>query len=288
VALSGAQVQKLAKFCLITADAESLAGFYENAFGFQRLAFEHRSGPVFERLMAVRGGAASIILGLGRERIELVQLDQPGAPYPPGASPRDLLFQHFAIVASDIDEAWRRLEATPGWSAISIGGPQRLPANSGGVSAFKFRDPEGHPLELLSFPTGGAPERWRGRGSGCLGIDHSAICVAYEKLGLLPAARTLNSGPEQARLDGLVDPEVEVISLAPPTATPHVELLHYTSPARGVRPRTRSHDIAATRLLFETADPTGQGAAPQIVDPDGHRLLIVGASSVTGEIARGE
>lgn len=36
----------------------------------------------------------------------------------------------------------------------------RLPESSGGVTAFKFRDPDGHPLELLAFPDGKVPSRW--------------------------------------------------------------------------------------------------------------------------------
>ncbi len=42
-------------------------------------------------------------------------------------------------------------------------GPERLPARSGGVSAFKFRDPDGHPLELLAFPPEAVPPIWRDR-----------------------------------------------------------------------------------------------------------------------------
>ena len=91
-------------------------------------------------------------------------------------------------------QAYRRLCSVSGWTAISIDGPQRLPASSGGVSAFKFRDPDGHPLELLAFPDGAWPAHWQARSNGdlALGIDHSAISVSdsarsiafYEALGL--------------------------------------------------------------------------------------------------------
>ena len=96
------------------------------------------------------------------------------------ASASDLCFQHFAIVVADMALAYRRLCSVSGWTAISIDGPQRLPPSSGGVSAFKFRDPDGHPLELLAFPDGRWPAQWRARSNGdlALGIDHSAISVS--------------------------------------------------------------------------------------------------------------
>jgi catechol 2,3-dioxygenase-like lactoylglutathione lyase family enzyme len=174
-----------------------------------------------------------------------------------------------------------------GWSAISTGGPQRLPASSGGVSAFKFRDPDGHPLELLAFPPGKSPAPWRSRPDGAvfLGIDHSAIAVSdsarsvafYEALGLRVAARSLNSGCEQARLDGVSDPHVEVTALAPHQATPHVELLCYRSAAHHADAALRDNDVAATRLIFEVdrhvleSPPSRQ----TLIDPDGHHLVLV-------------
>jgi hypothetical protein len=59
--------------------------------------------------------------------------------------------------------------------------PARAAASAGtcdGVVTFKFRDPEGHPLELLEFPPGNMPAAWRRRqGVGpCLGNDHSFSC----------------------------------------------------------------------------------------------------------------
>ena len=91
-----------------------------------------------------------LTLRLGEQEIELVGFHAVGRSFPPvaGWSP---LFQHFAIVVADMAAAYAQLRAQPGWSAISIGGPQVLPPASGNVTAFKFRDPEGHPLELLAF-----------------------------------------------------------------------------------------------------------------------------------------
>jgi len=67
-----------------------------------------------------------------------------------------------AIVVSDIDKAYaavRRAGAMP----ISRQ-PQLLPAwnpNAGGIRAVYFRDPDGHPLELIQFPPDKGEPRWQ-------------------------------------------------------------------------------------------------------------------------------
>ena len=287
VTASLSPINKLAHFTVVTPDADRLALFYQRAFGFSRFATETRSGPDFERLMGVTGGALSIMLALGGQILELLQFDRPGRPYPTTASSSDLIFQHFAIVVTDIGEAWQRLSAVGGWTAISIGGPQRLPESSGGVTAFKFRDPDGHPVELLAFPSGNVPANWSNRSNDslCLGIDHSAIGVSdsarsiafYETLGFRVAARSLNRGREQTCLDAVDNACVEVTALAARRATPHVELLCYRSVARD-RSVLHNNDVAATRLVLEAIGPVSEDesvAAASLTDPDGHHLVIV-------------
>jgi catechol 2,3-dioxygenase-like lactoylglutathione lyase family enzyme len=283
-------VERLARFGLVTPDAARLSRFYQAALGFRLLGAERHSESGLARSTGSDGGAQSITIGLGREIVELVQFDQPGRPYPDGGSASDICFQHFAIVVADIALAYQQLCSVSGWTAISIDGPQRLPLSSGGVAAFKFRDPDGHPLELLAFPDGKLPAQWQARSKDrlALGIDHSAIGVAdstrsiafYEALGLRVAARSLNTGYEQERLDGVSHPQVEVTALAPCRATPHVELLCYrTAPHHG-RIDLRSSDVAATRLIFE-ADrgvPENPGNRQSLIDPDGHHLVIVGSA----------
>jgi catechol 2,3-dioxygenase-like lactoylglutathione lyase family enzyme len=279
-------IHQLASFGLTTADANRLSEFYQHALGFRLLGPERRSGPDFERLMGVEGGACAITLGLGEEVVELLQFDRPGQPYPGGAVSSDLCFQHFAVIVADIRLAYRRLVSVGGWTAISTDGPQQLPASSGGVTAFKFRDPDGHPLELLAFPDGQMPPHWNARFGGdlFLGIDHSAISVAdtavsiafYEGLGLRVAARSLNTGLEQEQLDAVNHAQVEVTALLPERTTPHVELLCYRSVPRGENIIVRSNDVAATRLVFEADRLSSEGtAAPRgLIDPDGHHLVI--------------
>lgn len=283
-------VRRILRFSLTTADAERASRFYQAAFGCRRIAMDRLAGPEFERLMGVGGGADRITMGLGRETVELLQFDVPGRPYPQDPASSDLFFQHFAIVVSDMGRAFERLSGVAGWTAVSAGGPQRLPASSGGVTAFKFRDPEGHPLELLAFPKGGGFRLSEAAGGEtCLGIDHSAISVSdgaksvafYEDLGLAVSARSLNQGPAQERLDGVGDAEVDVIALTPPRGTPHLEQLCYRNTrGRSLAAAPRCNDVARTRIVFELAPAQGGSDGTRLVrDPDGHALLLVSQAS---------
>jgi catechol 2,3-dioxygenase-like lactoylglutathione lyase family enzyme len=285
--MPNAGIKRLACFGLTTFDTERLSLFYQQAIGFRRLTAGRRSGPDFEQLTGLGGGADSITLGLGDEVVELLQFDRPGRPYPGAATSSDISFQHFAVVVADIQAAYQRLCSVGGWTAISTDGPQKLPLSSGGVTAFKFRDPDGHPLELLAFRDGTSPEHWRARSKSdlFLGIDHSAISVSdskrsiafYEALGLRAAARSLNTGKEQERLDAVTDAHVEVTALEPTLTTPHVELLCYRFVGRDGDNVLRGNDIAATRLVFEADGWSSEGGtnSQALLDPDGHHLVIL-------------
>jgi catechol 2,3-dioxygenase-like lactoylglutathione lyase family enzyme len=155
------------------------------------------------------------------------------------------------------------------------------------VTAFKFQDPDGHPLELLAFPEHGVPPDWTERSAYgiFLGIDHSAISVRdtaisaafYQSLGFTVAAQTFNYGVEQANLDGVLSPQVEVTALDLAASIPHLELLCYRSEVRPPRQMLSSNDVAATRIALAT-DGRGNdidAARRLVVDPDGHHLLLV-------------
>ncbi len=277
-------MQKVTAFGLTTRHVDRLVRFFVLAFDCHEVARERRSGSGFEQLMGVGGAATFVTLRLGVSAIEILAFDHPGNPYLPDLSPFDNEFQHFAIVVGDMDAAYSRLSSVSGWSALSSAGPQQLPASSGGVKAFKFRDPDGHPLELLSFPRNQVPEHWSRppRGRLFLGVDHSAVSCAnalrsidfYRNIGLEVTARSFNHGIEQQCLDGIPAPQLDVIALSPPSPTPHVELLCYRNGV-GRTSSIRSNDIGATRLIFQRVrTPSADPADALIFDPDGHHLLI--------------
>jgi catechol 2,3-dioxygenase-like lactoylglutathione lyase family enzyme len=264
------QVSAISAFRLTCADAAWLARFYRE-LGFDAAVAE----PIGDEeiaLLGLEGGGSRVPLRLGAQRVDLERFDVPGRPYPAGATAADLAFQHLAIVTDDAAAAWKRVSAL-GAIAISTAGPVTLPPETGVAAAIKFRDPEGHPLELLQF-TPAARGSWKG--IGLLGIDHSAVSVSdvaasrrfYESLGLSLGRPTLNRGPTQAALDGLADPEVDVVPMLPQRNTPHVELLGYRRPAGRPAGSMRANDVAATRIVW-AADRDAL-----LRDPDGHLHLL--------------
>ncbi len=253
------------RFTLNSADPQRLAAFYRDALGFS-VGTPATDTP------------RTVALLLGAQRIDVIAAPPGAAPYPAGSTSHDSWFQHLALVATDIDAAYTRLVATPGWTPISTSDrPVQLPPSSGGVRAFKFRDPEGHPLELLQFPPGKTPPPWSDFGPDdgpLVGIDHSALVIAdlarslsfYERIGFAVIAESENTGPEQDALDGAVSVHVSVRALSRSDGPPHLELLAYRSPAVRVGP-VEPDGVACTRTVL---DETGTAAH----DPDGHALIV--------------
>jgi catechol 2,3-dioxygenase-like lactoylglutathione lyase family enzyme len=211
----------------------------------------------------------------------------PGRAYPENSRSNDLWFQHLAIVVSDMDAAYAHLCAHAAWHPISRGGPQTLPESDGGVRAFKFRDPDGHPLELLWLPPARARGAWQERSAGLrklpfLGIDHTALAVKsmrrsldfYGALGMRLRDRSLNHGTAQSHLDGLPAARVRVSALrAASAAAPGIELLAYEPPGR---PAPHPCVINLSTDWITLAGTAKDHFAPRaIADPDGHLLLLV-------------
>lgn len=185
----------------VVRDLAATMAFYRHGLGF-RVVGDLGTAPM--RDVAV--------LALSDERIELV-VAHTDARGPARAEAPGARFQHVAVVASDIQRDYDQLQSVIPMP-ISRSGPQQLPQLSGGMSAFKFRDPDGHPLELIEFPPGVGDRRShaarvRREDRPTLGIDHAAICVTdaersvafYEQFGFKLVARQRNIGAEQAWLD---------------------------------------------------------------------------------------
>lgn len=269
---------RLDRVSLNVGDLAAATSFYTDALGFEATPARD-ADPVLASLLGVRT-VRMVLMRRGRQRLELAACDPPGAAYPAESRCDDLWFQHCALVTDDIGAAHDRLARTH-CTPISRHGPQALP---GGIVAFKFRDPDGHPIELIQFPR--PDPRTQG------GIDHSAICVSdpersiafyATRLGLAVQARQVNSGSAQESLDNLDGAAVDVISLVPELSAPHVELLGYRTPRGRAAPATLPSDMAACRLVFATAaldrdEDTVMLANGAVLcltyDPDGHTLLL--------------
>ncbi|MBW4531699.1 MAG: VOC family protein [Aphanothece saxicola GSE-SYN-MK-01-06B] len=310
-----------------SADAEASAAFFVEALGFQRSGHARIvDGGPYSTLVGLPGARLKLLrLVIGAEVLELTEVlelppgTRPGRPVPADSRSNDRWFQHGCLVVNDLAAALALLQpafAAGRITAISTA-PQRLPdwnTAAAGIVAFKFHDPEGHPLELLQFPPDKGEPRWHVETPGpLLGLDHSAIGIAdtaasgrfyRELLGLAAGGDGVNSGLEQDGLDGLAGTRVRITSHRCPSGA-GIECLDYRAPVGGrlmpadhgpqdlahwqLRLRVADLEPIADRAealdgrlisggimaLGEQAELIGAQWALQLADPDGHRLQLL-------------
>ena len=242
---------------MTVSDMDRSVAFFENVLTFEPVSDIEVSGPDYDRLQGVFGTRMRIVrMRLGDEQIELTEYLAPrGRPIPVDSRSNDRWFQHVAIIVSDMDAAYARLRQHKVEHASPE--PQRLPdwnVAAGGIKAFYFKDPDGHPLEILQFPEGKGDPRWRtSAGRLFLGIDHTAIVVSdtdaslrfyRDSLGLRVAGESTNYGPEQERLNNVFGARLHITGLRA-AAGPGIEFLEYLTPRNG-RPAIgiESNDLA--------------------------------------------
>jgi catechol 2,3-dioxygenase-like lactoylglutathione lyase family enzyme len=305
------------RIVLAVSDLDRSVAFYESALGFRKVDEALAPGAELDPAGATPGlRVPRATLRLGDEAIELEQHVAPaGVRLSSDTRAQDLWFQHFAIVVRDMDAAYTQLARQPIPIQAISSAPQTLPESNvaaAGIRAYKFKDPDGHPLELLYFPPGKGNPKWqRGADALFLGIDHSAITVADtarsvrfwgDLVGLVVAGGSLNSGPTQEHLDGATGAVVRVTGLRPQRARgPGLEFLQYLAPSDG-RPAAAGAapgDIAQVHVVLEVDDldclverlprssahptrprPVRVGGTPfalgvMVTDPDGHAALLV-------------
>jgi catechol 2,3-dioxygenase-like lactoylglutathione lyase family enzyme len=278
------QAERILRVSRVVSDLDRAEAFYRDGLQFYTMRRGHSDMAALAALGCADAHAEEVVMRLGAQDIALVRFATQGRPYPRESRSNDLWFQHLAIVVNDMDLAYAHLSSHAGWRPISEGGPQLLPPCNGGVRAFKFRDPDGHPLELIWFPPGKSRSEWHKRASNApfLGIDHTALSVAstsrslafYRALGLRVTERSLNRGPAQERLDGLPSARVRVTGLRPITATsPGLELLGYRPSGRAAG-RVFPNDVMTDWITLAVRPSSGHSSCA-IQDPDGHRLVLV-------------
>src|SRR2546422_6320298 len=181
ISTTTAQIIAVGPIQITVADMNRSIDFYSRVLTFERISDSEVAGEDVERLFGVFGARVHIVkMKLGDESIELVQFLAPrGRAIPADSRSNDLWFQHIAIIVSDMDRAYHVLRQNHVEHASS--GPQRLPdwnKNAAGIRAFYFKDPDGHPLEVLQFPPDKGADKWhRPTDKLFLGIDHTAIVV---------------------------------------------------------------------------------------------------------------
>jgi catechol 2,3-dioxygenase-like lactoylglutathione lyase family enzyme len=300
---------------MTVADMDRSIAFYSQVLGFEKVSDVEVGGDEHERLQGVFGLRLRLVrMRLGEETIELTEYLTPrGRPIPVDSRSHDRWFQHVAIIVSDMDRAygWLRQHRVEHASPA----PQRLPdwnPSAGGIRAFYFKDPDGHPLEILWFPPGKGDPKWRRPTDRLfLGIDHTAIVVGSteaslacyrDTLGLRVVGQSENHGPEQERLNNVFGARLRITTLRAP-AGPGVEFLEYLTPRDGrpIPADARPNDLThwQTVLASEDAEAVARAVrgsacamlSPGVVapaerelgflrgflarDPDGHALKVV-------------
>ena len=307
--------QAVAMVGLTVSDMDRSVDFYTRVLEFTKVSDDEVAGPAYEALSGVFGVRLRVVrLRLGGEYLQLTEyLASPGRPAPVDARSNDRWFQHVAIIVRDMDSAYARLRGFKVRHAST--GPQLLPAtipNAAGIRAFYFRDPDGHPLEVLQFPPDKGEPKWHTPSDRLfLGIDHTAIVVGDTRaslafyrdvLGFRMAGESMNFGTEQEHLNNVAGARLHITGLRAP-AGPGIEFLEYLAPRDG-RPYPadeRPNDLVHWQTTILVADVDAAAAAVRrgkfrltspapvelpdttlgftrgilVRDPDGHAVQLV-------------
>jgi catechol 2,3-dioxygenase-like lactoylglutathione lyase family enzyme len=299
---------------ITVSDMDRALDFYTRVLTFRKISDTELAGDAFEHLEGVFGLRMRIVhLQLGDESIELAEYLAPkGRPIPVDSRSNDRWFQHIAIIVSDMDRAYALLRQNKVEHASS--GPQLLPQwnkNAAGISAFYFKDPDGHPVEVLHFPPDKGAAKWhRPTDKLFLGIDHTAIVVwdtdaslrfYRDLLGMRVAGESENYGTEQEHLNNVFGAHLRITALRAATG-PGIELLEYLAPRDGrafpadehANDLVHRHTVLAVQNATESADVLGKNKtsfvssgvvanpteglgfhkAFMVRDPDGHAIEI--------------
>lgn len=274
-------------------DMDRSVDFFTRVLTFEKVSDAEAAGEEYEHLQGVFGLRMRVVrLKLGDEILELTQYLAPeGRPVPLDSRSNDRWFQHVAIIVSDMDKAYAWLRQNKVRHASS--GPQTLPEwnkNAGGISAFYFKDPDGHALEILHFPPGKGNPRWQQpAGKLFLGIDHTAIVIRdteaslkfyRDTLGMKVAGESENYGTEQEHLNNVFGARLRITALRAP-AGPGIEFLEYLAPRDG-RPYpedAKSNDLIHWQTRLAVAD--AESAWKTLLSADAN-MISSGAIGIPG------
>jgi catechol 2,3-dioxygenase-like lactoylglutathione lyase family enzyme len=266
----GAMVRAVDSVGLTVSDMERSVEFFTKVLSFEKISDAEVFGREVEHLQGVFGLRMRVVrMKLGDESIELTEYLTPkGKPVPVDSRSNDRWFQHIAIITNDMEKAYAWLRQNRVQHASTA--PQRLPdwnKNAAGIKAFYFKDPDGHALEILSFPEGKGAAKWHQKTAKLfLGVDHTAIVVSdtdaslkfyRDVLGLTAGGESENYGDEQEHLNNVFGARLRITTLHAGEG-PGIEFLEYLAPRDG-RPSPadlRANDLAHWQTRLVTADAT--------------------------------
>jgi len=278
---------------ITVSDMDRAVDFYSKVLTFEKVSDTEVAGDSYEHLEGVFGLRMRVVrMRLGDEFIELTEYLAPkGRPIPVDSRSNDRWFQHIAIIVSDMDKAYARLRQNKVENASS--GPQRLPdwnKNAAGISAFYFKDPDEHPVEILQFPPDKGAEKWhRSSDRLFLGIDHTAIVVwdrdasikfYHDLLGMRVAGESENYGTEQEHLNNVFGAHLRITALRG-TSGPGIELLEYFAPRDGrpFPPDEHANDIVHRHTILITH--SAESAAREL---KAHNVSMVSSAVIADQM----
>lgn len=315
--------EKIKSIAQTTKNIDEQMRWYSETLGFKAGKRKILEGKWLSELLGISDAVVDrVILHLGDEELELWEFQKKtdfknnnfeGEIIPVDSKSNDLWFQHICIVVKDIEEAFRK--GADKAEQISSK-PQTLPEwNTGAanIKAVKFKDINGHSLELLNFPEDKGNKRWHKNQIDLFkGIDHTAIGVSDTQksiefyngiLNLELVGQGTNYGKEQDEMDGLENTKVLISTLRPNNHGMGIELLDYQLPnqERRSRIKPKTTDLNEWRVILlvenlrdihirlESSDSSkslgsivstpeniwGGVTACQVRDPDGHALLLI-------------
>ena len=280
---------------------------------FEKVSESEVDGPEYEHLEGVFGAAMRIArMRLGDEFIELTEFLAPRGPAGAGG-----FTQQRSLVPARRDHHQRHgrgvsVAARVTRCSIASSGPQRLPdwnKNAGGIRAFYFRDPDGHPLEVLGVSAGQgqrevasrigqAVPRNRSHGDRDFRYRCQPAVLSRSCSGFQVAGESENYGPEQEHLNNVFRrapaasrrcgrPAARASSSSntwrpsdgrpyPPDEKPN-DLVHWQT---RVRAANTEQTLARLRQAGATLISSGlvelkSGRSTIVRDPDGHAVEIV-------------
>jgi catechol 2,3-dioxygenase-like lactoylglutathione lyase family enzyme len=309
-----AQVKKVEAIGFTVRDMDRSVRFYSEVLHFKKISDTESAGTEYEKLYGVFGLRIRVVqMQLGDETIELTDyLTSGGRTIPEDQQSNDLIFQHIAIVVSDMEKAYQHLRRFT-IDHVSTA-PQTLPKSipaAEGIKAFYFRDPDQHNLELIYFPKGKGLDKWQQpSGKIFLGIDHTAIGIGntershqfYQQLlGLERKGDSWNKGSEQEHLNNIKGASLHITGYRS-NAGPGIEFLEYLSPGPGkpypadskasdlwhwqtslivsdassllAKLKQAAYHIISDDIVTMTSEKGRKTKSFLVRDPDGHAVLI--------------
>ena len=243
--VSLSQVTKIEAVGMTVKEMDRSLKFYTEVLGFKKISDTEYRGEQLEKLKGLFGLHTRVArLQLGDEFIELTDyLTTGGRSIPEDSKSNDLVFQHIAIVVSNMEKAYQQVKKYK-VEFVSTA-PQTLPKSipgAEGIKAFYFHDPDNHNLELIFFPRGKGQDKWqRSSGKLFLGIDHTAIGVSNtdnshrfykDILGIERKGDSWNKGIEQEHLNNVEGASLHITGYRA-TQGPGIEFLQYITPGPG-------------------------------------------------------